>query len=155
MANITKNGAPDIHTKGIPGDICTDTITGIQYKCTARTTVKTDEGVEYVYSWKNISEGGSGSQGADGKSAYDIWLEAGNTGSADDFLASLNGPKGDKGDTGLTGPAGSKGDKGDTGDVGPTGPKGDTPVKGVDYFTDSDVSDIVDKVIEAMSQEAE
>lgn len=109
MANITKNGAPDIHTKGIPGDICTDTITGIQYKCTARTTVKTDEGVEYVYSWKNISEGGSGSQGADGKSAYDIWLEAGNTGSADDFLASLNGPKGDKGDTGLTGPTGPKG----------------------------------------------
>ena len=46
--------------------------------------------------------GGSGSSGADGKSAYDIWLEQGNSGSKQDFLRSLIGAKGDKGDPGVT-----------------------------------------------------
>ena len=32
--------------------------------------------------------------GADGKSAYQAWLDAGNTGSEADFLASLQGPSG-------------------------------------------------------------
>ena len=57
-------------------------------------------------------------KGVDGKSAYDLWLEAGNTGSKQDFLRSLKGDKGDKGDTGPQGPVGP---------VGPQGPKGDTP----------------------------
>lgn len=71
----------------------------------------------------------------------------------------IQGPKGDKGDTGaaftydmftaeqlasLVGPQGLKGDKGeqgpngDKGDTGEQGPKGDTPVKGTDYFTDTE-----------------
>ena len=71
--------------------------------------------------------------------------------------------KGPKGDTGATGPAGSDGAKGDTGPEGPRGPQGEqgpqgdtgpqgetgpagadgkTPVKGTDYFTDSDVNEI-------------
>lgn len=41
----------------------------------------------------------------------------------------------------LTGPTGEKGDKGERGE------KGDTPVKGVDYFTDSDIDDIVEKML--------
>ena len=70
------------------------------------------------------------------------------------------GPKGDKGDTGEPGQIGPQGPKGDTGDVGPQGPAGEqgpqgiqgpqgpagadghTPVKGTDYFTESDIAAI-------------
>ena len=79
--------------------------------------------------------------------------------------AGAKGDKGDKGDTGDTGPQGpkgeqglpgadgAKGDKGDKGDTGATGAKGAdgaagyTPVKGVDYFTDADKSELVNMVI--------
>lgn len=75
-----------------------------------------------------------------GKSAYDVAIEKGYTGTEAEWLASLKGeigdpgpagPKGDKGDTGPTGPKGDKGgvgpagSKGDKGDIGPIGPKGD------------------------------
>ena len=55
------------------------------------------------------------------------------------------GPKGDKGDTGEQGPQGIQGPKGDQGEVGPQGPAGadgHTPVKGTDYFTESDIAAI-------------
>lgn len=42
--------------------------------------------------------GGSGEKGENGKSAYEIWLEQGNSGSEQDFLNSLKGEKGEKGD---------------------------------------------------------
>lgn len=42
----------------------------------------------------------------------------------------------------LQGSKGEKGDKGDTGAVGPQGPAGHTPVKGTDYFTAADKSEI-------------
>ena len=50
------------------------------------------------------SAGSEGKPGAPGKSAYDIWLEAGNTGTEEDYLASLKGEKGDsiKGDPGVS-----------------------------------------------------
>lgn len=57
---------------------------------------------------KNKGEGSlktvQGKPGAAGKSAYDIWLEAGNTGTEEDYLASLKGEKGDsiKGDPGVS-----------------------------------------------------
>ena len=78
--------------------------------------------------------------GADGKSAYDIWLAAGNTGDEAAFLASLKGAAGATGATGPTGPVGpvgpagpegpagatgAAGPKGDTGEAGPKGDKGD------------------------------
>lgn len=69
----------------------------------------------------------------DGKSAYDIWLENGNTGTQADFLASLKGetgPRGAIGPRGLQGAEGPKGDKGDTGPVGPAGPVGPTGPRG-------------------------
>lgn len=44
--------------------------------------------------------GGSGEAGKDGKSAYEMWLEAGNTGTVDDFLQSLVGPQGSTGNDG-------------------------------------------------------
>lgn len=93
-------------------------------------------------------------------------------------IQGIQGPKGDKGDTGETGatgpkgdtgeqgPKGDKGDKGDTGAEGPQGiqgeqgPKGETgaagkdgktPVKGVDYFTPSDVEAIATQASEMVN----
>jgi hypothetical protein len=53
--------------------------------------------------------GEKGDKGDAGKSAYQVWLDAGNTGSVSVYLASLKGEKGD------TGEKGDKGEKGDTG----------------------------------------
>ena len=58
------------------------------------------------------SDGIDGVDGTDGKSAYQIWLDAGNTGTEEEYLASLKGDKGDKGDTGeqgIQGPPGTDG----------------------------------------------
>ena len=62
--------------------------------------------------------------GEDGKSAYQIWLDEGHTGTEADFLASLKGQKGDTGATGATGAAGAAGATGPQGPAGPTGPQG-------------------------------
>lgn len=51
----------------------------------------------------------------DGKSAYDIAVENGFTGSESDWLESLNGKDGEKGEKGDTGDKGDKGDRGLTG----------------------------------------
>ena len=48
--------------------------------------------------------------------------------------------KGDKGDTGEQGP------KGDTGEQGPQGEPGYTPVKGTDYYTESDKEAILNDI---------
>mgnify|MGYP003583370795 CR=1 FL=1 len=56
-------------------------------------------------------------KGADGKSAYQIWLDAGNSGSVTDFLTSLKGPKGDKSDPGPQGPPGPQGEVGPMAEV--------------------------------------
>lgn len=89
--------------------------------------------------------GDPGKDGANGKSAYQIWLENGNVGTEEEYLASLKGdkgdtgeqgPKGDKGETGATGPQGEKGEtgsqgpKGDTGPEGPQGPQGPQGIQG-------------------------
>ena len=92
-------------------------------------------------------------RGEDGKSAYDLWLEQGHTGSVDDYLnwmkgdaftyedftpeqlAALKGPKGDKGDQGpqgIQGIQGIQGEKGADGAQGPKGDKGDQGDKGAD-----------------------
>jgi len=56
--------------------------------------------------------GEKGEQGVAGKSAYEIWLDNGHTGSETDFLAWLKGEQGDKGETGATGPQGPQGEQG-------------------------------------------
>ncbi|QDR80235.1 collagen-like protein [Sporomusa termitida] len=43
------------------------------------------------------AQGSPGTPGADGKSAYQIWLDNGNTGTEEDFLAALKGEPGDGG----------------------------------------------------------
>lgn len=50
------------------------------------------------------------------------------------------------GEKGATGEPGPKGDTGSPGEQGPAGEAGKTPQKGVDYFTDDDISSIVDQV---------
>jgi hypothetical protein len=45
----------------------------------------------------------NGAYGQDGLSAYEIWLNLGNTGSEADFIASLTGPAGPQGEQGVPG----------------------------------------------------
>lgn len=97
-------------------------------------------------------DGQDGTNGKDGVSATHSWngtvltvTSASGTSSAD--------LKGDKGDTGETGAQGIPGEKGDTGDKGDKGDKGDpgyTPVKGTDYYTDADKTEIVNAVLDVL-----
>ena len=64
------------------------------------------------------SGGGGGGTGADGKSAYQIAVEHGFSGTETEWLASL---KGDKGDIGPTGPRGTQGPRGERGPAGKDG----------------------------------
>ena len=48
-------------------------------------------------------KGDPGDPGADGDSAYQVWLDAGNTGAEQDFLDSLKGTDGEPGDPGADG----------------------------------------------------
>lgn len=65
-----------------------------------------------------------------GKSAYEVAVDNGFSGSETEWLASLKGAKGDKGDTGAKGDKGATGEKGDTGEPGAKGDKGDPGAKG-------------------------
>jgi hypothetical protein len=53
------------------------------------------------------SDGTNGTNGSDGSSAYQIWIDAGNTGTESDFLASLVGAQGEPG---AQGPQGIQGE---------------------------------------------
>lgn len=66
-------------------------------------------------------KGDKGAKGDNGKSAYDIAVSNGFTGTESEWLASLIGQKGDKGIKGDTGEKGDKGDKGETGAKGNDG----------------------------------
>lgn len=91
-------------------------------------------------------DGKDGSNGKDGTSATHSWNGTTLTITSASGTSSAN-LKGDKGDTG------SKGDKGDTGSKGDKGDKGDagkTPVKGTDYFTESDKQEMVSAILAAL-----
>lgn len=64
------------------------------------TTLSQMLSVPFAFYAKTSGSSTPGPKGDTGKSAYDIWLEAGNSGTEADFLASL------KGETGSQGPAG-------------------------------------------------
>ena len=89
----------------------------------------------------NFKANFSGAVLINGKSAYDIAKEQGFVGTEQEWLNSLKGANGEKGD---------KGDKGDTGAQGQNGRDGHTPVKGVDYFTQSEKNQIVQEVLSAL-----
>lgn len=97
-------------------------------------------------------KGKDGDNGQDGLSAYQIWLDAGNTGTEEDFLASL------KGKDGIIGKDGEKGDPFTYEDFTPEqleALKGATPVKGQDYFTEADKSELVTAVLDALPKAEE
>lgn len=76
-----------------------------------------------------LSQSG-GNQGPAGKSAYQLAVESGFEGTQEEWLNSLKGPQGPAGKTGATGQQGA------------AGKNGTTPVKGVDYWTASDIEEI-------------
>lgn len=147
---------------GLPGKDGKDG-TGIQLKgsadstdklpATGNTTGDTYLVQSHMYIWQHGAwqDAGQlqGPKGDDGRSAYQVWLDAGHKGTELDYLASLigaTGAPGTKGDTGATGPAGPAGksayqvwlDAGNTGTqanylaslkgaTGPAGKDGTTP----------------------------
>ena len=94
----------------------------------------------------NLS-GSPGSDGLDGRSAYEVWIDLGNTGTEDDFITSLKGSKGDPGTDGDDGAVGKSAyqiwlDQGNTGNqidfisdlqgpIGLQGEKGDQGAQGI------------------------
>ena len=62
--------------------------------------------------------------GADGKSAYELALDAGFEGSEEQWRESLRGPEGPRGPSGPEGPEGPEGPRGPEGPEGPRGPEG-------------------------------
>lgn len=105
---------------------------------------------------QEILAGAGGIKGDDGKSAYQIALDNGFSGTEYEWLESLQGPAGSDGITPAIGENGnwylgttdtgkpSRGEKGDK------GTDGYTPVKGTDYFTESDKAELVNAVLMAM-----
>lgn len=79
---------------------------------------------------KDGKDGAPGEKGADGKSAYQIAVENGFSGTEAEWLASLKGPIGETGPQGIQGIQGPAGPQGLKGDTGPQGPKGDTGAAG-------------------------
>ncbi|MGO5549151.1 hypothetical protein ACTQW9_07695 [Lachnospiraceae bacterium LCP19S3_B12] len=71
-----------------------------------------------------------------GKSAYETAVEKGYTGTEEEWLASLVGPKGEAGETG---PQGAKGDPGETGPQGPDGATGAAGSPGNKWYVGSAV----------------
>jgi hypothetical protein len=53
-----------------------------------------------LYSPGSDTPGPQGDPGEEGMSAYEVWLDLGNTGTEQDFIDSLKGPEGDPGDPG-------------------------------------------------------
>lgn len=60
------------------------------------------------------------------------------------------GPQGEKGETGPAGPQGERGETGPKGAQGEPGVPGYTPVKGTDYFTAEDKTELVNAVLAAL-----
>lgn len=81
---------------------------------------------------KLILNTGGGGAGSNGKSAYEIWLELGNEGTEEEFIASLKGPKGESGEPGAPGAKGEQGIQGPKGEPGTPGAKGDKGEPGAD-----------------------
>ncbi len=74
--------------------------------------------------------GGVGVPGPAGKSAYELAVEAGFSGTPEEWLASFHGEPGEPGLPGEAGPAGPPGPQGETGPRGPQGVPGETGPRG-------------------------
>mgnify|MGYP000419500475 CR=1 FL=1 len=104
--------------KGEKGEPGKTPVKGVDYFTDAEITEIKDEIAEKVQ---------VGAKGEDGKSAYQLAVEAGYEGSEADWLASLKGTDGRNGIDGINGT---------------NGKDGKTPVKGVDYFTTAEINEI-------------
>lgn len=104
--------------QGIPGKDGKTPVKGVDYFTDAEITEIKDKIAEKVQ---------VGAKGEDGKSAYQLAVEAGYEGSEADWLASLKGTDGRNGIDGINGT---------------NGKDGKTPVKGVDYFTTAEINEI-------------
>ena len=104
--------------QGIPGKDGKPPVKGVDYFTDAEIAEIKDEIAEKVQ---------VGAKGEDGKSAYQLAVEAGYEGSEADWLASLKGTDGRNGIDGINGT---------------NGKDGKTPVKGVDYFTTAEINEI-------------
>lgn len=123
-----------------PAVTVTETETGATISVTDATGTTTAE----LHNGEKGDKGDTGSRGADGKSAYEVALQNGFTGTEADWLTSLKGQKGDtgapgakrepgeKGDRGEPGTPGAKGDRGEKGEKGDTGTPGKDGVNGTD-----------------------
>ena len=117
-----------------PAVTVTETETGATISVTDATGTTTAE-------LHNGEKGDTGNRGADGKSAYEVALQNGFTGTEADWLTSLKGQKGDtgaKGERGEKGEPGEKGERGEKGDPGEKGEKGDTGTPGKDGVNGKD-----------------
>ena len=161
---LTGEGVPTTKTEGAAGVLYMDTVTGILYVC---------RGVDYLnerYFWETVGGNGSGGEnggyyipavtqldtgtvqveytpsgfGMPGVTPMQITLPEGPQGEKGETGA--DGPQGEKGEIGSQGPKGEKGETGATGPAGPKGADGYTPVKGVDYFTDADKTEIAEQI---------
>lgn len=126
-----------------PAVTVTETETGATISVTDATGTTTAE----LHNGTKGDKGDTGSRGAAGKSAYEIALQNGFTGTEADWLTSLKGQKGDTGAPGAKGEPGEKGERGEKGDVGETGEKGekgDTGTPGKDGVKGTDGKDGAD-----------
>ena len=114
-----------------PAVTVTETETGATISVTDATGTTTAE-------LHNGEKGDTGSRGAAGKSAYEVALQNGFTGTEADWLTSLKGQKGD------TGAKGERGEKGEAGETGEKGEKGDTGTPGKDGVNGTDGKDGAD-----------
>ena len=104
----------------------------------AVTKTETKDGISLKFTLPKGEKGDEGPKGDRGPQG--IQGPKGDTGERGP--QGVQGPKGDTGDRGPQGVQGPKGDKGDQGDRGSAGADGYTPVKGVDYFTPEDISEL-------------
>lgn len=102
---------------------------GRQLKANLRPGIQGQQGAVGLQGEQGIA----GIDGQDGKSAYQIAVENGFSGTEQEWLLSLKGEKGDTGEQGIQGiqgVQGVKGDKGDTGEQGLQGIQGIAGIKG-------------------------
>ena len=129
-----------------PAVTVTETETGATISVTDATGTTTAE----LHNGEKGEKGDTGSRGADGKSAYEVALQNGFTGTEADWLTSLKGQKGDTGAPGAKGEPGEKGDRGEPGtpgakgERGEKGEKGDTGTPGKDGVNGTDGKDGAD-----------
>lgn len=114
MAEFSGKGRPNDMIKGAVDDVYVDIETGCKYRCVAVHEIKSDT-VLYYYTWVQVIENSGSVSGENGLSAYDIAVKNGFKGSEAEWLESLKGPMGES---------------------------GSSPVRGVDYWTETDIASI-------------